>query len=206
MNLADTSREAFAKVDLTAGQQHVLDWFHVQPTGLSATRQQIADGTGMLLQTVCGRVHELLDAGEIEELPAVDGAHPLRLNASRSSYCDGNMAGEFRSSRTQLRRSSMTTVIASPEAQLDIAREGLTDIGPVARRKHGAESGVSPRNLDTRSEAWRHECEVRLVANMPGKDYRMHYLAGVRKHRGNEAVNRIKDDLKRMWRDTMVAA
>lgn len=58
----------------------------------------------------------------------------------------------------------------------------------------------------TTSEQYRHDCEVRMVAEMPDKIYRMHYLAGVRRHRGDAAVQRIKDDLKRMWQDTMVAA
>jgi len=50
--------------------------------------------------------------------------------------------------------------------------------------------------IDTASESWRHETEVRHVAAMPDRNYRLHYLAGVRRHRGDAAVERIKDGLK----------
>lgn len=59
--------------------------------------------------------------------------------------------------------------------------------------------------LDTSSEAWRHECEVKMVASMPDKVYRMHYLAGVRRHRGDAAVERIKASLKELHQARMAA-
>lgn len=55
---------------------------------------------------------------------------------------------------------------------------------------------------DTASEQYRHECEVRHVAAMPSRDERKHYLAGVRRHRGNDAAQRIKDDLFKLYART----
>lgn len=76
--IRDTSLAAFDRINLTAGQQRVLTWCRSHAAE-SWTRQDIADGSGMKLQTVCGRVHELLESGLLAELPAVNGKHPLRL-------------------------------------------------------------------------------------------------------------------------------
>ena len=48
------------------------------------------------------------------------------------------------------------------------------------------------------SEQHRHQCEVMFVANLPDKDARRQYLAGVEKFRGKVATARIVDDLKLM--------
>lgn len=84
-NLSDTSLAAFRQVDLTGGQRRVLALFHAKPWGFAATRQEIADQTNMLLQSACGRVHELLEAGILEELPARNGAHPVRLTQANTT-------------------------------------------------------------------------------------------------------------------------
>jgi len=80
MTVADTSRAAYRKQDLTAGQRRVLGAFR---DGASLTRHEIAHRQDMPLQTVCGRVHELLHAGALRELPAVAGKHPLVLNSAQ---------------------------------------------------------------------------------------------------------------------------
>ncbi len=52
-------------------------------------------------------------------------------------------------------------------------------------------------SVDTYSEAWRHECEVRHIASLP-RDERRAYLFGVRAKRGKNAdvsADRIKAGL-----------
>lgn len=77
--IRDTSLDAYRRTDITAGQQRVLDAFSA---GETMTRDDIAARTGMKLSSVCGRVHELLhdfSPPKLEELPARNGKHPLRL-------------------------------------------------------------------------------------------------------------------------------
>lgn len=50
----------------------------------------------------------------------------------------------------------------------------------------------------TYTEAHRHACEVRFVADMKSKEARRLYLAGVQLKRGAEARSRIIDSLKEM--------
>lgn len=76
---SDTSREAFAKVDITASQRRILDWFYQQKPGHAATRQQLVVHLGMPINCITPRITELLEAGRLESLPAVEGRHPLRL-------------------------------------------------------------------------------------------------------------------------------
>ena len=52
--------------------------------------------------------------------------------------------------------------------------------------------------MDTGSEDWRHICEVKFIARMPTRDDRKRYLAGVKKHRGDAAAQRIIADLRAM--------
>jgi hypothetical protein len=58
------------------------------------------------------------------------------------------------------------------------------------------------RDIDTSSESWRHECEVRHVAAMRSQDrQRTHeYLELVAKRRGEEAANRLKEDAAQLWK------
>ena len=98
MTVRDTSLEAFKRLDLTAGQRRVLNWLAEQPAGATFTRQEIADQSRIPIQSVCGRVHELLHDFQdppLEELPARDGAHPVRLKIARQT------AEESRGSVTQ---------------------------------------------------------------------------------------------------------
>lgn len=82
MSVRDTSLAAYRSLDLNVGHRKVLAAFEHGPGTLELTRQDIADRTGMKLQTVCGRVNELLhefSPPKLEELPARNGKHPLRL-------------------------------------------------------------------------------------------------------------------------------
>ena len=53
----------------------------------------------------------------------------------------------------------------------------------------------------TYTAEWRHQTELRKIAAMPDREYRKHYLAGVRKARGDAAVKRIMDGLWQMHRE-----
>ena len=81
-NMADTSLAAFKRANVTRGQQKIIEFLRARPR-LRPTRQEIADLSGWKLQSVCGRVNELIyDFGDtpwIRELPVRDGAHPLEL-------------------------------------------------------------------------------------------------------------------------------
>lgn len=59
------------------------------------------------------------------------------------------------------------------------------------------------QTVDTSSESWRHETEVRAVANMPTDEARKRYLEGVARHRGSAAAQRLRVDV---WEMVRVAA
>ncbi len=46
-------------------------------------------------------------------------------------------------------------------------------------------------------EAWRHECEVRDLARMPGPE-RVEMLQGIEKQRGAAAAKRVADGLRQL--------
>ena len=68
--------------DLSAGQRRVMD---VIRPGLDFTRAEIAHAAGVPLQSVCGRVNELVTAGRLENGPrricsrTGNPANPVRL-------------------------------------------------------------------------------------------------------------------------------
>lgn len=53
--------------------------------------------------------------------------------------------------------------------------------------------------VDTTSEAWRHDCEVRHVAAMPTRQQRADYINGIERKRGKPAADRIRADLPAVW-------
>lgn len=56
-----------------------------------------------------------------------------------------------------------------------------------------------PEDPDPKAtEAYRHECEVRYVANLPSHARRRDYLAGVQKARGEAATRRLREDAWRL--------
>ena len=69
IGVRQTSREAYARAKvsgkLTAQQKAVMAWLKGRIG--DATRQEISKGSGIAINAVCGRVKELLDAGEIVE-------------------------------------------------------------------------------------------------------------------------------------------
>lgn len=81
-----TSRDAFARVDITAGQARVLSAFK---PGAQHTRQELVALTGMPINAICGRCKELLDAGTLESLEPINGRHPLRIKHAPHYLRDG---------------------------------------------------------------------------------------------------------------------
>lgn len=65
--IATTSRDAFkALMDTTVpGDQTAMITSYLRWNG-PATRHQIAEDTGICLQSVCGRVYRLIDQGRVE--------------------------------------------------------------------------------------------------------------------------------------------
>lgn len=51
----------------------------------------------------------------------------------------------------------------------------------------------------TYTEAFRHECEVRFVVNMPGPQERRDFMDGVEKKRGKPAADRLRDGVRAAW-------
>lgn len=53
--------------------------------------------------------------------------------------------------------------------------------------------------INTNSEEWRHECEVRAVANMPLQK-RREFLADVQEKRGLDARLKLQEGLTKLWK------
>lgn len=85
--VADTSLDAYrahTARDLSEGQRQVLDAIRFT-RGSDFTRSEISACSGIPLQSVCGRVNELVAAGRLEKAPRRDcgitgyAANPVRL-------------------------------------------------------------------------------------------------------------------------------
>ena len=88
--MRDTSNLAYAEINASGQAETQRERIYrfleaLGPVHVTATRNEIANALGIPLSAVCGRVHELLEAGRIEELERrrcmVTGyqAHPLRV-------------------------------------------------------------------------------------------------------------------------------
>jgi hypothetical protein len=53
--------------------------------------------------------------------------------------------------------------------------------------------------MDTNSEEWRHECEIRAVANMPLQK-RREFLDLVQQRRGLDARLKLQEGLTKLWK------
>ena len=49
------------------------------------------------------------------------------------------------------------------------------------------------------SEAWRHECEARMVAARPTLAERREYLFEVERRRGKDAADSLRRTMKQLW-------
>lgn len=52
---------------------------------------------------------------------------------------------------------------------------------------------------DCASEAWRHECEARWLANRPTRAERAAYLEDIAKRRGAPAAEQLRSSVSAMW-------
>lgn len=55
------------------------------------------------------------------------------------------------------------------------------------------------RQVDSASEAWRHECEARMVAERPTLEQRREYLDAVERRRGKAAADELRATMKALW-------
>lgn len=67
-------------------------------------------------------------------------------------------------------------------------------------------SACSPTPAPTYTEAFRFDCEVRHLANLPTRDDRKRYLRHVAIQRGGEASGKLIDALKRLHAQRRLAA
>lgn len=56
-----------------------------------------------------------------------------------------------------------------------------------------------PPQIDTWGEVWRHECEVRWLANRPNANTRRAYLDAIEQRRGRPAADRLRASLLALW-------
>lgn len=84
--VASTSRDAYHALGPKLGdQQRQIVAYLAKHCHRDWTRGELAEGTGIRLASICGRVAELIATGTIEELPRRPdrltriAAHPLRL-------------------------------------------------------------------------------------------------------------------------------
>jgi hypothetical protein len=53
--------------------------------------------------------------------------------------------------------------------------------------------------VEATSEAWKHLCEARMIANRPTLGERREYLLAVERSRGKPEADRLKQTLKTIW-------
>lgn len=56
------------------------------------------------------------------------------------------------------------------------------------------------RMVDSSSEEWRHECEARYAVGLQGERTPERYLADIRKLRGDQAAERLRETMAAVWR------
>jgi 5-enolpyruvylshikimate-3-phosphate synthase len=56
------------------------------------------------------------------------------------------------------------------------------------------------RQVDSASEAWRHECEARYIAALPSLAERRIYLTEVERRRGKAEADRLRATMKALWK------
>jgi hypothetical protein len=53
--------------------------------------------------------------------------------------------------------------------------------------------------VDSASEAWRHECEARAIAALPTLPQRRAWLEDIERKRGPDAVKRLRQTMAQLW-------
>lgn len=89
-NVRSTSIECYHGIDISAGQAKIVE-FMLRHPGISFTRGEISQLAGIPINSVTGRVHELIQCGVLEErvrrADKFSGkqCHPLRLAPQQRS-------------------------------------------------------------------------------------------------------------------------
>lgn len=77
------------------------------------------------------------------------------------------------------------------KAGLDELATSIKQLGgvfqPILARPNPAFTESNGHHVDSSSEAWRHECEARYIANLPSREARLAYIEGVSKRRSEAA-------------------
>lgn len=58
---------------------------------------------------------------------------------------------------------------------------------------------LSGEEVDSSSEAWRHECEARAIAALPTLAERRAWLGDIERRRGNDADDRLRETMRALW-------
>ena len=58
---------------------------------------------------------------------------------------------------------------------------------------------IDGTEVDSSSEAWRHECEARAIAALPSLEQRRHVLRGVEEARGKAAADALRETMRKLW-------
>jgi hypothetical protein len=53
--------------------------------------------------------------------------------------------------------------------------------------------------VDSASEAWRHECEARAVMRQPTTEARREWLAVIEQKRGKAAADQLRETIRTLW-------
>lgn len=58
---------------------------------------------------------------------------------------------------------------------------------------------LSGEEVDSSSEAWRHECEGRAIAALPTLAERRAWLGEIERRRGKDAADRLRETMRALW-------
>lgn len=58
---------------------------------------------------------------------------------------------------------------------------------------------LSGEEVDSSSEAWRHECEARAIAALPTLAERRAWLGDIERRRGKDAADRLRETMRALW-------
>lgn len=58
---------------------------------------------------------------------------------------------------------------------------------------------IDGTEVDSASEAWRHECEARAISKLPSTGQRRAWLEDLERRRGKEAADRLRNTIKALW-------
>jgi hypothetical protein len=58
---------------------------------------------------------------------------------------------------------------------------------------------LSGEEVDSSSEAWRHECEARAIAALPTLAERRACLGDIELRRGKDAADRLRETMRALW-------